>query len=92
MAKVIDIKGKFKILQTNRGFVISNIEGKYKQHSHFQKLSDIYKFIDILNKGLLPKSRYWKEAARRLLTEEEYDQLRDKRKPKYVNINKGVKV
>ena len=92
MAKVVDTKGKFKILQTNRDFIIRNIEGKYKQHSHFQKLNDIYKFINIINKGLLPRSKYWKEAARRLLSVEEYGQLRDKRKERYINVQKGVRL
>lgn len=92
MAKVIDIRDNFKILQTGRDFIVANTHLKYKNHAHFRKLKDIYKFINIINKGLLPRSFYWKEAARRLLSVEEYGQLRDKRKPRYVNINKGVRL
>lgn len=91
MAKVIEIKDNYKILETSRGFVVANTNLEYKNHAHFRKLSDIYKLINILNKGLMPISKYWREAARRLLTEEEYESLRDKRKPRYVNINKGVR-
>ncbi|WP_432400972.1 hypothetical protein [Wukongibacter sp. M2B1] len=92
MAKVIDVKGVFKILETSRGFVVANTDLEYKNHAHFRKLNDIYKFLNIISKGLLPKSPYWREAARRLLSVEEYESLRDKRKPRYVNINKGVRL
>lgn len=90
MAKVIDTVGKYKILQTRNDFVVRNTELEYKKHAHFKKSKDIYKFINIISKGLLPKSSYWREAARRLLSEDEYEKLRDKRKPRY--INKGVRL
>jgi len=92
MAKVIDVKDNFKILQTGKDFIIANTNLEYKNHAHFKKLNDIYKFLNIISKGLLPHSKYWKEAARRLLTQEEYSNLRDKRKERYINVQKGVRL
>lgn len=85
MCRVISGKGKFKILQTSKDYVVVNTEGVYKQHSHHQNRRSAEKLIILLQKGLMPKSEYLKVSAKRLLGEEDFNKLRGKRKKKYVN-------
>ena len=55
-------------------------------HAHFNKLEALKQCLELILDGKRPKSQYFRKAAQRLLTEEEYNSLRDENvKQKYVN-------
>lgn len=81
---------KFEIKRNSRGFVLIRVDGEYKQHSHHKTLKSCHDLIKLIECNKLPKSRYLKGSCKRLLTEEEYNQLRPG-KQMYYNVNKGVR-
>ena len=89
MCRVLEPKGRFNILQTSRDYVVVNTELKYENHAHMNKLEHAIILIKLIDKGILPHSKYWRTAARRLLDNKEYSQLRVKKKEKYINISKS---
>lgn len=89
--RVIDTVGQFTIGKTKEGYIVTNNEREYDSHSHFYNESGARKCVDLINRGLQPRSRYFKKAAVRLIGEEGYKGLVETRKEKYININKGVK-
>lgn len=70
--------------------IVIRIGGAYEQHAHLRNISSAKGLINLLMHGLLPKSDYLKESARRLLTEEEYSNLKIP-KDKYYNKPKGLR-
>jgi len=89
--RVIDNIGKFTLARTQHNYIVINTEEDYKHHSHFKTENGARTFLELIGKGLLPRSRYFKEAARRLLCSEEYKGLMECRKEKYINVNKGAR-
>ncbi len=61
------------------------------KHSHFKSEHGAKDFLKFMKKGLLPKSPYFIESAKRVLTEKEFNKLRTKTKQTYHNVNRGVK-
>lgn len=55
------------------------------KHSHFRSKSAAVNLKQLLIKGIMPKSPYYLESARRLLTEDEFKYLKVEHKQKYVN-------
>jgi len=76
------------IKKVHDGWLVS-VDGR-KGHGHFKKRNGCNKLVSILKRGKMPKKSYFREAARRILTEDEFESLIDHRKPPYININKGV--
>ncbi len=76
------------IKKTHHGWIVCR-SGTDK-HSHFRTKESAKHLKQLLIKGVKPKSPYYLESARRLLTTEEYNHLREERKQKY--INRGGKV
>lgn len=78
----------FIIKKTRRGWIIARkeeIEGK-KNHSHFKTDKGCHMLLDMLIHGLKPTSKYFDKAAERILTDEEYQSLREiRRKERYIN-------
>lgn len=74
----------------NRGYIVLRVDGDYRQHAHISTLNGCRMLINLINAGLLPTSRYLQIACSRLLTEEEYRGLKQK-KQRYVNVNRGVR-
>ncbi len=62
-----------------------------RKHTHFKSKHGARKFIYLMDKSLLPQSPYFVESAKRVLTEEEFNKLKIRRKQKYHNVNRGVK-
>lgn len=87
--KIIDNIGQFTLGRTKEGYIVINNEREYESHSHFYNESGARKCVDLINRGLQPRSRYFQKAAIRLIGEEEYSELVETRKEKYININKG---
>jgi hypothetical protein len=74
----------FKIKRTVRGdYVLIRLSNN--THGHFRHEKGCYDLINLLVKGILPSSAYYRVCAKRLLTADEFAQLRDKLKPKYIN-------
>ena len=65
------------------GFIVYR-QGTEK-HSHFRSESAAKKFKRLIIKGIRPKSPYYIESARRLLTAKELSELHDEHKQKYIN-------
>lgn len=80
---------RFTIKRTSHDYVVIRMGGEYDQHSHFNSRSGAKKIIELIQHGKRPKKKYFIIAAKRLLTEEEFEQLQGSSKPKYVNVNKG---
>ena len=72
MAEFIDMIDGYKIQKGSRGYIVSNVNGKYENHGHFQKLSTCYVIIRLLRKNTIPKSPYLIEAARRITIDHKY--------------------
>ena len=77
----------FEIFRTNRHYIIKRKNGEYHQHSHTQTRDGCEKLLRLIVKGLLPKDDYFKQAAKRILTEEEYNSLKVKERQRYFNHN-----
>lgn len=96
MAEFIDMIDGYKIQKGSRDYIVSNVNGKYENHGHFQKLSTCYIMIRLIRKNIIPKSPYLIEAARRITTNPKYKETlthklkKLKRKQLYYNSNKGV--
>lgn len=74
----------------SRGYIVKRVDGEYEQHAHINTLSGCRLLIRFIEKNLLPTSEYLQGSCARLLTEEEYGRLKQK-KQKYVNVNKGCR-
>lgn len=97
MAKFIDMIDGYRIQKGSRDYIVSNINGTYENHGHFQKLSTCYTLIRLMQKKIIPRSTYLLEAARRITTDSIYrevltiKQKKNKQRQYYFNSNKGVR-
>lgn len=76
---------RFTIKKTSHDYIVIRINGEYKQHSHFRSKSGARKIIELIEHGKMPTKKYFIIAAKRLLTEEEFEQLRGCKKQRYYN-------
>lgn len=90
MCRVLKEKGRFKILKTNKDYVIVNTELEYKNHAHIKRIDHAKQLIKLIDKGIKPKSHYMQVAAERLLGDG-YSELQEKKKEYYINIGKRVR-
>ncbi|MDK2866895.1 MAG: hypothetical protein PWP51_2617 [Clostridiales bacterium] len=67
MSKVLEIRGDYKILVTNRDYIVVNTQLDYENHAHFKSVQPMYKLISLIESGILPHSPYLLKAAKRLL-------------------------
>ena len=97
MCRVIDHIGIYKILQDNRGYVVSNTSGSYANHGHFKQLKTCYTIIKLMQKRTVPKSKYLRGSVLRISTDKYYiDKVqrkieKDKDRIYYFNPSKGKK-
>ena len=80
---------RFTIKRTTRDVVVIREGGTYEQHSHFRTYSGAKKIIELIQHNKMPTKKYFIKAAKRLLTEEEFENLQGTNKQKYHNVNKG---
>ncbi len=96
MAEFIDRIDAYKIQKGSRDYIVSNVNGKYENHGHFQKLSTCYVMIRLIRKNAIPKSSYLTEAASRITIDPKYKEIlthklkKLKRKQMRYNSNKGA--
>ena len=81
---------KLEIVKQHGGYIVSRIDGEYSQHAHISSVNGCQLLIRFIRQNRLPTSTYLQGSARRLLTEDEYSQLRPK-KQRYHNVNKGAR-
>lgn len=84
------LKISFEIKQNSRGCVIVRTGGEYSQHAHIKTLDGCVTLIRLIDKNKLPNNRYLQGSCKRLLTSEEYEQLKPC-KQMYYNVNRGVR-
>jgi hypothetical protein len=85
----MDIKFDIK-KDSNRGYIVVRVNGEYAQHAHVSSINGCRQLINLINNKLLPTSTYLQGSCHRLLTIDEYSQLKRK-KQQYINVNKGVR-
>ena len=81
---------KLDIIRQHGGYIVSRVDGEHSQHAHISTMNGCQLLIRFIHTNRLPTSAYLQGSARRLLTDDEYKQLRPK-KQRYVNVNKGVR-
>ena len=75
------------IKKSTRDYVVIRVNGEYNQHSHYKDKRAALRLIETIEKGKKPNNLYDQVAAKRLLTKEEYEQLRVcRRKQMYYNV------
>jgi hypothetical protein len=74
------------IKDSTRGYVVKRKGGAYEQHAHLTTMNGCRQLVYYIHHGKLPKSKYLQGSCRRLLTDEEYQQLK-KPKQKYYNTS-----
>jgi len=97
MTGIVYQDDSFRIIKTNRDYVLRNRKGRYKNHGHFKKLTTCYLLIGLMNRQQVPDNKYLRESVLRISTDSDYiervnnkiDKERDK--THYINVNKGVK-
>lgn len=83
--RVVHTSKRFKVLKHHKDFiVVKHNNFVYKEHGHFKTLYSAREFINIVEKGELPNSTYYRECALRVLGVDEYSKL----KPKKVRIKR----
>lgn len=82
------MKIEFMIKKNSRGYILIRLGGEYEQHAHLKTLKACHDLVKLIEGNKLPRSKYLRGSCLRLLTTEEYEQLRES-KQMYVNINHG---
>lgn len=99
MGKLVHRHNEFIVIEDdyNNGHIIINTKGKYENHGHVKYLNTCTKLLKLMNKGIVPHSDYLRGTVLRISLDDKYIEKvkqkisKDKQKPKYININKGVR-
>jgi len=92
MPKVVETRGKFKIVATKRDYVVINTTLPYEHHAHFKSIQPLYKLLKLVDQGILPHSPYMLKAAKRLLGDDFYFLTPKHKKENYKNHHRRAKV
>lgn len=77
--------------------VIINTMGRYENHGHLKKLQTAKLVINLIENKIVPKSGYLRGTVLRISLDEKFNEdvrkkiSKDKNKPHYYNVNKGVR-
>lgn len=71
------------VKRVHDGYIVINDHDE--GHSHFRRRSSANLLIKLIERNKLPRNNYLQVAARRVLTEDEFNQLRGKDKQTYIN-------
>lgn len=86
---VILIEKSFIVCKVRRGYLLKRCYGDYKQHAHFRNYEGAIRCLDFIKDNELPRNDYFREALKRLLTDEEFSNLREKKaKDRYRNVRR----
>ncbi len=77
MSRVVFYHKKFKVLQigTSSYVVVRKNPTLYGEHSHLSSLQGAIFLIRLLEQNRMPHSKYLQESARRILKENEFQEL-----------------
>ena len=81
---------EFYIRKNSHGYIVIRKNDSGFKHAHVSSMNGCRMLINLISARRLPTSKYLQVSCSRLLTEEEYRGLRQK-KQRYVNVNKGVR-
>ena len=96
MARHLFTQGEFRVLDVGDSIMVARIGFDKQYHGHVKKanskgknkgIGTIKKLLQCIDAQKKADTFYLREFQRRLLTEDEYRQLRDKRKPAYYNTH-----
>ena len=76
---------KFKIVKVQDGWIVKRINGAYRQHAHFKDEEGCERLLKFLKANKLPYNKYYRGSCKRLLTNNEYKNLKPS-KDRYYNI------
>lgn len=86
-----------KVLDCGNYYTIINTKGGYENHCHTYTENTAKMLCRLIKNKRVPKSKRLRKSAKRVTLDEKYQNEidikieKDRQKPKYVNINKGVK-
>lgn len=83
---IILTDGDYYVKKSKRSYVVINLKGNYKNHSHFNNFGSAKKCIYLTKNKIIPKSIYMMIACMRLSTDELY--IKKIQKVKEVKENK----
>lgn len=72
----------------NRGYVVVRLNMPENFHAHVSTLNGCRILINLIDKGVLPRSKYLQESCRRILTDEEYSRLKKPKQSYYNSKNR----
>lgn len=73
----------FELKHVSSGYIVAR-KG-CDAHSHFKHRAGANRLIKLIDKGVKPRNAYFREAARRILTQEEWESLEEWDKQPYIN-------
>lgn len=98
LKEVIKTKGNYQLGKSydDRGrlfYTIKNINGKDEHHAHFKKYSIACSVLSWVYNKKIPKNEYYVRSCLRLTVDKTYKERleNNKKKEKYININKGIR-
>lgn len=77
----------FEIFRSNRHYIIKRKNGEYSQHSHFDSRQGCEKLLRLITKQTMPNDQYFRTAAKRILSDDEFESLQMHKKQQYYNHN-----
>ncbi|SHI43189.1 hypothetical protein [Parasporobacterium paucivorans] len=81
---------KLDIIKQHNNYMVVRIGGAYHQHAHLSTYKGCQTLLRCIRDNKMPYSSYLMGSCRRLLSDTEYGQLRE-RKQMYYNSQKGIR-
>lgn len=84
------------VIESKKGHVLINMDGKYENHGHIRKLDTAKMVIKLIKTKKVPDSNYLRQTVLRVSLDEKYKAkvrhkiAKDKDKQPYVKYPKGV--
>ena len=97
MAKVVYTEDEFIVREDDKGFVLINTNGEYKNHGHIKNLKTAKMLIRLMKNKTVPNSDYLRGTVLRVSLDSDYKNKvlhkieKDRNKQYFININKGIK-
>lgn len=89
--KILFCQKEFLVGRTQDGVIVINTRLDYANHAHFDSIKGAQIVLKAIEKNMLPNKEYFRVSCKRLLSKEQYEGMRSKSKPHYINVNKGVR-
>ena len=80
-------KGEFETFPYKGKWMVVRKDGVRSHHCHLKNKTACCCLVDLIDKRKMPKSKYLQDCVKRLLTEKEFEELKQNDKPRYYNHN-----